>query len=409
MRGWASRPLSLIVIGVLSLLLLMRLVWLQNRLYALNISPRTVVSIETFAPRAVSLLPLRKYHQMPLVARNAPISALESLGMRELLTHYFTRDGQVNWLGLIRLSQWQLVSVVLATSLLVRLLTGSWMPALIFSVALLSRGRLYRTIEEIGDTLWVTAAAGWFTLWGCLYARSGSLLCLLLATAALAVGSFFEPAFLCLAIVAAGGLAVAYVWKREQVDSELESRRQTVISTLPESYWRWWRGFRWWWIDCVILMIPVVCLGSLWWLWQGQVLVEQIRWMEWAALLTNRQWQELVWTNWRMHVDLLMTGSLITMLLGLTVARRIVGPSLIGAMWMTLGAILILSGACLAMDALDWAFLGVHWAFNKNEYIWQLSRLAQIWRWFEPIIFAMGFAVLAKLFLTWQPGDERAD
>ncbi|MBF0440610.1 MAG: hypothetical protein HQK54_01775 [Oligoflexales bacterium] len=161
-------------------MILTRLIWINLRSYPVIVDLRSLVSFEQIdnSERLSCKIPasiLSIWHNYTPIkppfkeGGDFKFAWLESPGFR-----YFCilgcRNGQLNPDVLIRKNQWILITTILFTVLMARMMTSSWIIALIVGASLLSRGRLIAAIGQLSIqnlfmflmTVWMTFSIHFF-------------------------------------------------------------------------------------------------------------------------------------------------------------------------------------------------------------------------------------------------------
>jgi hypothetical protein len=203
MRRWL--PLTLAV------MILTRLVWMQQKDRVPSDSMMTALaqiemSRDNSSDCAIGPLAEIQFHfeRLSLIRQGGELATrwIDS----SLLRGYnmlLCSKGVADPYGLLRTNQWFWVVVVMFTSLLLRIATGSWTLAMISATALMSRGSLLDRINDLGGSVVVMMVAVlWFT---CVvhFMRSGARGTFLASVMLSLVGGLFDKALL--------GLNVAFL------------------------------------------------------------------------------------------------------------------------------------------------------------------------------------------------------
>lgn len=221
----------------LLVMILMRLVWMDLRSYVIDFGPQRhhvfeqsdqlescARSFEQKLPRSLKERSLEGSHQRP---------GWTDAWVYHAMLELSCKGGVFNVSGFVRYNQGLLITSLLALMLLTRILTHSWIIALISGVALLSRGRLIASLGQIGAEHLISMG---LVVWGLSllhWLRSGSWTMLSIHYLSLVWLIPLEPGMCFLALVLPLLLAICQRYGWENL-----ARSQRAPSSLS-AWWPW--------------------------------------------------------------------------------------------------------------------------------------------------------------------------
>ncbi len=213
-------------------MILMRLVWMDIRTYPPFYPPQNRVMVAE-SQRSDGCIRSFDIRQKQALVRSEEWVSRPSWGgsfLYKAIVHASCRSQSFDEQVFIRYNQGFLIATVFFAALLTRLLTSSWIVALLVAVALLSRGRLIASNGNVSPELAMSAL---LMLWAaCLahWLRSGSSLILLGSSAIAGILASLEPSFLPLVFV----IILLYGLLRRSLQSNLDEAVGT--NTSPEGH-----------------------------------------------------------------------------------------------------------------------------------------------------------------------------
>lgn len=209
---------------VLIVMILMRLVWMQLRTYDLVMDDDAMLTIFALTesyPEACAQSNASDHKQAKVIREvpvNVPLSKTSSwfvsLGLAAYAYLWGCSEGTLELERLLRSNQWIFVAVVAVATLMVRIVTASWVVSLVASVVLLSRGRMISGISEINTNLILSLIVTVWFMWCTHFFRSGSRGSLIAAMATAVIGSFFEAGLVFLTCSVPLLLVLGYFFRR---------------------------------------------------------------------------------------------------------------------------------------------------------------------------------------------------
>lgn len=223
--GW--RRIQVAVPIILLAMILSRLVWMQLRSYAVDISPRAIMAMEL--GRFVGLGPCdRGRATVKSGLSGVPVEML-SAGQRAHVLGAFAwlapvdlqvlgaaacRAGGMDERNLIRVNQALLIATVFSATLMTRFLCGSWTMALINAAMLMSRGSLLHGIGGSNGAMVASLLVAAFACAGAHYFRTGAWFSLIAMMGVAALAGGCERALLPLSLAMPCFLTGGYIYRR---------------------------------------------------------------------------------------------------------------------------------------------------------------------------------------------------
>lgn len=223
--------LRLLAIATLLVMILMRLVWMDLRIYDLKVHP--ILKSSSYAG-----LTDENYCDIYIVERQAPqasqiklelIPTWSSSWLFRVYLNMSCRNGTVSPDSYIRMNQGVLVLTILCCILICRIFCRSWLICLAVAAILLSRGRLIAANETMSGQMLSTLLVTFWLLTAFHWLRTGAKSAAILQWAALLLLLSFEVSLWPISLVAFFSLGIAYLFRGPLVKPLLARMRQTQM------------------------------------------------------------------------------------------------------------------------------------------------------------------------------------